>query len=66
MPRNYDIAELRRLDIAHHLPARPMAWWRPIAHGPTARLCSRCNGTPNGAQKMTRIRKPISTFWERR
>ena len=32
----------------------------------TVRLCSRCNGTPNGAQKMTRIRKAISTFWERR
>ena len=22
MPRNYDIAELRRLDVAHHLPAQ--------------------------------------------
>ena len=22
MPRNYDIAELKRLDVAHHLPAQ--------------------------------------------
>ena len=28
MPRNYDIAELRRLDIAHHLPAQ--ADWQEI------------------------------------
>ena len=28
MPRNYDIAELRRLDVAHHLPAQ--ADWKEI------------------------------------
>jgi putative glutamine amidotransferase len=33
---------------------------------PMAPPCWRSSGIPNGARKMTRIRKPISTFWERR
>ena len=42
MPRNYDIAELRRLDIAHHLPAQ--ADWQEIADLGGSRIITHAEG----------------------
>ncbi len=40
--KNYDIAELRRLDVAHHLPAQ--ADWRAIAEAGGSRIITRAEG----------------------
>jgi putrescine---pyruvate transaminase len=40
--RNYDIAELRRLDVAHHLPAH--ADWKAIAEAGGSRIITRAEG----------------------
>ena len=42
MPRNYDIAELRRLDIAHHLPAQ--ADWQEIEDLGGSRIITHAEG----------------------
>src|SRR3546814_17920402 len=42
MPRNHDIAELRRLDIAHHLPAQ--ADWAEIESLGGRRLITHAEG----------------------
>ncbi len=42
MPRNYDIAELRRLDIAHHLPAQ--ADWQEIEDLGGSRIITHADG----------------------
>ena len=42
MPRNYDIAELRRLDIAHHLPAQ--ADWQEIENLGGSRIITHADG----------------------
>lgn len=42
MPRNYDIAELRRLDIAHHLPAQ--ADWQEIENLGGSRIITHAKG----------------------
>lgn len=42
MPRNYDIAELRRLDIAHHLPAQ--ADWQEIENLGGSRIITHAEG----------------------
>jgi putrescine aminotransferase len=40
--RNYDIAELRRLDVAHHLPAQ--ADWRALREAGGSRIITRADG----------------------
>ncbi|HEY7901652.1 MAG TPA: aminotransferase [Caulobacteraceae bacterium] len=40
--RNYDIAELRRLDVAHHLPAQ--ADWRSLREAGGSRVITRADG----------------------
>ena len=40
--KNYDIAELRRLDVAHHLPAQ--SDWRAIAEAGGSRIITRADG----------------------
>ncbi len=42
MPRNYDIAELRRLDVAHHLPAQ--ADWAEIEKMGGSRIITHAEG----------------------
>jgi putrescine---pyruvate transaminase len=42
MPRNYDIAELRRLDVAHHLPAQ--ADWQEIENLGGSRIITHADG----------------------
>jgi putrescine---pyruvate transaminase len=42
MPRNYDIAELRRLDVAHHLPAQ--ADWQEIENLGGSRIITHAEG----------------------
>src|SRR3546814_10508921 len=42
MPRNHDIAELRRLDIAHHLPAQ--ADWAEIESLGGSRIITHAEG----------------------
>lgn len=42
MPRNYNIAELRRLDIAHHLPAQ--ADWQEIENLGGSRIITHAEG----------------------
>jgi putrescine---pyruvate transaminase len=42
MPRNYDIAELRRLDVAHHLPAQ--ANWQEIEDLGGSRIITHAEG----------------------
>ncbi len=42
MPRNYDIAELKRLDIAHHLPAQ--ADWQEIEDLGGSRIITHAEG----------------------
>ena len=42
MPRNYDIAELKRLDIAHHLPAQ--ADWQEIQDLGGSRIVTHADG----------------------
>jgi putrescine---pyruvate transaminase len=42
MPRNYDIAELRRIDIAHHLPAQ--ADWQEIEDLGGSRIITHADG----------------------
>jgi putrescine aminotransferase len=42
MPRNYDIPELRRLDIAHHLPAQ--ADWQEIENLGGSRIITHADG----------------------
>ena len=42
MPRNYDIAELRRLDVAHHLPAQ--ADWQEIENLGGSRIVTHAEG----------------------
>jgi putrescine aminotransferase len=42
MPRNYDIAELRRLDVAHHLPAQ--ADWQEIEDLGGSRIITHAEG----------------------
>lgn len=42
MPRNYNIAELRRLDIAHHLPAQ--ADWQEIENLGGSRIITHADG----------------------
>jgi putrescine---pyruvate transaminase len=42
MPRNYDIAELRRLDVAHHLPAQ--ADWQEIENMGGSRIITHAEG----------------------
>jgi putrescine aminotransferase len=42
MPRNYNIAELRRLDIAHHLPAQ--ADWQEIEDLGGSRIITHAEG----------------------
>ncbi|MEQ1548432.1 MAG: aspartate aminotransferase family protein [Chakrabartia sp.] len=42
MPRNYDIAELKRLDIAHHLPAQ--ADWQEIEDLGGSRIITHADG----------------------
>ena len=42
MPRNYDIAELRRLDVAHHLPAQ--ADWQEIENMGGSRIVTHAEG----------------------
>ncbi len=42
MPRNYDIAELRRLDVAHHLPAQ--ADWQEIEDLGGSRIITHADG----------------------
>jgi putrescine---pyruvate transaminase len=42
MPRNYDIAELRRIDIAHHLPAQ--ADWQEIENLGGSRIITHADG----------------------
>ena len=42
MPRNYDIAELKRLDVAHHLPAQ--ADWQEIENMGGSRIVTHADG----------------------
>ena len=42
MPRNYDIAELRRLDVAHHLPAQ--ADWQELENIGGSRIVTHAEG----------------------
>ena len=42
MPRNYNIAELRRLDVAHHLPAQ--ADWQEIENLGGSRIITHADG----------------------
>ncbi|MEQ1497434.1 MAG: aspartate aminotransferase family protein [Novosphingobium sp.] len=42
MPRNYDIAELKRLDVAHHLPAQ--ADWQEIENLGGSRIITHAEG----------------------
>ena len=42
MPRNHDIAELRRLDVAHHLPAQ--ADWAEIEKLGGSRIITHAEG----------------------
>ena len=42
MPRNYDIAELKRLDVAHHLPAQ--ADWQEIENMGGSRIVTHAEG----------------------
>ena len=42
MPRNYDIAELRRLDVAHHLPAQ--ADWQELENMGGSRIVTHAEG----------------------
>ena len=42
MPRNYDIAELRRLDVAHHLPAQ--ADWQELENLGGSRIVTHAEG----------------------
>ncbi len=61
MPRNYDIAELRRLDIAHHLPAQ--ADWQEIEDLGGSRIITHADGCYINDGDGNRILDGMAGLW---
>ncbi len=61
MPRNYDIAELRRLDIAHHLPAQ--ADWQEIENLGGSRIITHAEGCYINDGDGNRILDGMAGLW---
>jgi putrescine---pyruvate transaminase len=61
MPRNYDIAELRRLDIAHHLPAQ--ADWQEIEDLGGSRIITHAAGCYINDGDGNRILDGMAGLW---
>ena len=61
MARNYDIAELRRLDIAHHLPAQ--ADWQEIENMGGSRIITHADGVYIHDGDGNRILDGMAGLW---
>ena len=61
MPRNYDIAELRRLDVAHHLPAQ--ADWQEIENLGGSRIITHAEGCYINDGDGNRILDGMAGLW---
>lgn len=61
MPRNYNIAELRRLDIAHHLPAQ--ADWQEIEDLGGSRIITHAEGCYINDGDGNRILDGMAGLW---
>ena len=61
MPRNYDIAELKRLDIAHHLPAQ--ADWQEIEDLGGSRIITHADGCTITDGDGNRILDGMAGLW---
>lgn len=61
MPRNYDIAELRRLDVAHHLPAQ--ADWQEIEDLGGSRIITHAAGCYINDGDGNRILDGMAGLW---
>ena len=61
MPRNYDIAELRRLDVAHHLPAQ--ADWQEIEDLGGSRIITHASGCYINDGDGNRILDGMAGLW---
>jgi putrescine aminotransferase len=61
MPRNYDIAELKRLDIAHHLPAQ--ADWQEIENLGGSRIITHAQGCDIYDGDGNRILDGMAGLW---
>lgn len=61
MPRNYDIAELRRLDVAHHLPAQ--ADWQEIENLGGSRIITHADGCYINDGDGNRILDGMAGLW---
>jgi putrescine---pyruvate transaminase len=61
MPRNYDIAELKRIDIAHHLPAQ--ADWQEIEDLGGSRIITHADGCYINDGDGNRILDGMAGLW---
>ena len=61
MPRNHDIAELRRLDVAHHLPAQ--ADWAEIEKLGGSRIITHAEGCTIVDGEGHRILDGMAGLW---
>jgi putrescine---pyruvate transaminase len=61
MPRNYDIAELKRIDVAHHLPAQ--ADWQEIEDLGGSRIITHADGCTIHDGDGNRILDGMAGLW---